>query len=101
MEKATMKDATRDEEPLDRTRLYIGGKWVASEGQNRIEVVNPATEQTIAFVAAGTASDVDLAVHAARTAFAGWSVLSGAERADYLLKTSEALACLLYTSRCV
>jgi aldehyde dehydrogenase (NAD+) len=92
METATANHATRDREPLDRTRLYIGGEWVASDGQIRIEVVNPATEQVIAVVAAGTASDVDLAVKAARAAFAGWSELSGAERADYLQATSEAFA---------
>ena len=79
-------------EVLDRTRLYIGGEWVASDGSGRIEVVNPATEQVIAVVAEGTASDVDKAVAAARTALPAWSATPPAERADYLQKTAELLA---------
>ena len=47
-------------------RLYIGGEWVASTGDGSIPVVNPATEEVIATVPAGTAEDVDRAVRAAR-----------------------------------
>ncbi len=79
-------------EVLDRTRVYIGGEWVPSDGQGRIEVLNPATEQVIAVVAEGTASDVDRAVRAARAALPGWSALAAAERADYLQRTAETLA---------
>ena len=49
-------------EVLDRTRIYVDGQWVASEGSGRIEVINPATEQVIAVVAEGTTGDVDRAV---------------------------------------
>ena len=79
-------------EVLDRTRLYIGGEWIASDGAGTIEVVNPATEQVIAIVAEGTATDVDKAVSAARAALPGWSATSPGERADYLQRTSELLA---------
>lgn len=78
-------------EVLDRTRLFIGGKWVASDGTARIDVLNPATEQVIAVVAEGTASDVDRAVQAARAALPAWSALPAGERADYLQRTSEIL----------
>ncbi|MEU1303699.1 aldehyde dehydrogenase family protein [Streptomyces shenzhenensis] len=54
---------------LQRTNLYIDGAWVAPLGPDRIEVVNPATEQVVGVVAQGTAADVDLAVAAARRAF--------------------------------
>ncbi|MCX5043569.1 aldehyde dehydrogenase family protein [Aldersonia sp. NBC_00410] len=74
---------------LDRTKIYIDGKWVESEGSGRIEVVNPATEEVIATVAEGTAGDVDRAATAARAAFDSWSVLSGAERGDYLRRAGE------------
>ena len=77
---------------LDRSRLYIGGQWVASDGDGRIEVINPATEQVIAVVAEGTASDVDKAVAAARAALPAWSATSPSERADYLQRVSELLA---------
>jgi phenylacetaldehyde dehydrogenase len=47
-------------------------------------VVNPATGQTLTSVADGTEADVDLAVAAARAAFAGWSATAPAARADLL-----------------
>jgi aldehyde dehydrogenase (NAD+) len=75
-------------EVLDRTKIYIGGQWVDSDGAGRIDVVDPTTEQVIARVAEGVASDVDRAVAAAREAFPAWSALGGAERAAYLEKIS-------------
>lgn len=76
---------------LDRTSLYIDGEWVASAGTDRIEVLNPATEEVIAQVAAGTPADVDRAVAAARRALPAWSARPPGERADYLEKAHEAL----------
>ncbi|UYP20277.1 aldehyde dehydrogenase family protein [Rhodococcus sp. Z13] len=73
---------------LDRTKIYIGGRWVDSDGTGRIEVVDPATEEVIAVVAEGTTSDVDRAVAAAKAAFPEWAALSGAARAAYLEKVS-------------
>ncbi|WP_158806353.1 aldehyde dehydrogenase family protein, partial [Streptomyces sp. NRRL WC-3774] len=45
--------------------MYIEGEWRPATGPDVIEVVNPADEQVIARVPAGTAEDVDLAVRAA------------------------------------
>lgn len=61
--------------------MYIGGKWRPASGADTIAVVNPADEQVIAHVPAGTAEDVDAAVRAARAAFPGWSATAPAERA--------------------
>ena len=77
---------------LDRTALYIDGRWVASAGLGRIDVLNPATEEVIAQVADGTPADVDRAVAAARSALPAWSARPPGERADYLQKASDALA---------
>lgn len=63
---------------------YIDGKWTVSSGTTRIPVVNPANDQVIAEVVAGTAADVDAAVAAARAAFPVWSATPVGERADYL-----------------
>ena len=73
---------------LDRTKIYIDGQWVDSDGTGRIDVVNPATEEVIAVVAEGVASDVDRAVAAAKAAFPAWSALGGAARAAHLEKVS-------------
>src|SRR5690242_13718006 len=78
-------------EILDRTALYIDGRWVASDGQDRIDVGNPATEERIAQVADGTAVDVERAVSAARAALPAWSARPPGERADYLQRACEAL----------
>ena len=75
-------------EVLDRTKIYIDGSWVDSQGTGRIDVVNPATEDVIAVVAEGTADDVDRAAKAARAAFPAWSALSGKERGEYLRKAA-------------
>jgi aldehyde dehydrogenase (NAD+) len=63
-------------------RIFVGGRWQASAGGDRIEVVSPHTEEVIAHAAAGTAQDVDAAVRAARVAFdeGPWPRLSHAER---------------------
>lgn len=72
----------------DRSKIYIDGAWVDSQGTGRIDVVNPATEEVIAVVADGTAEDVDRAAEAARAAFPAWSALSGEERGQYLRKAA-------------
>ncbi|MFI5747540.1 aldehyde dehydrogenase family protein [Streptomyces sp. NPDC051644] len=61
--------------------MYIGGEWRAAAGTDTIEVVDPADEQVIAHVPAGTADDVDAAVSAAREAFPAWAATPPAERA--------------------
>ncbi|WP_405752405.1 aldehyde dehydrogenase family protein [Streptomyces sp. NBC_00012] len=61
--------------------MYIGGEWRAAAGTDAIEVVDPANEQIIAHVPAGTAEDVDAAVRAARAALPGWAATPPAGRA--------------------
>ncbi|MDN3293541.1 aldehyde dehydrogenase family protein [Streptomyces ficellus] len=60
--------------------MYIGGAWRPAAGTGTIAVVNPADEQVIAHVPAGTAEDVDAAVRAARAAFPAWAATPAAER---------------------
>ncbi|MER7762852.1 aldehyde dehydrogenase family protein [Streptomyces sp. NPDC097619] len=61
--------------------MYIGGEWRPAAGTGLIEVRNPADEQVIATVPAGTAEDVDAAVRAAREALPGWAATPPADRA--------------------
>jgi aldehyde dehydrogenase (NAD+) len=63
-----------------RTGHVINGRLTDAAGE-RIDVVNPATEEIIASVPAGTAADVDAAVAAATAALPAWSAKSPAERA--------------------
>jgi aldehyde dehydrogenase (NAD+) len=64
--------------------MYIGGEWRSAAGQDTIAVVNPVDEQVIDHVPAGTAEDVDSAVHAARAALPAWAATPPAERAAKL-----------------
>jgi aldehyde dehydrogenase (NAD+) len=54
-------------------QIFINNEWVPSTGSAWIEVVNPATEETVARVIRGTADDVDRAARAAAAAFPAWS----------------------------
>lgn len=65
-------------------RLFIDGEWVLPQGQARIHVIDPSTEEPVAQIALGNAQDVDRAVAAARRAFATWSVSSPQSRAAIL-----------------
>ncbi|MFE0043287.1 aldehyde dehydrogenase family protein [Streptomyces albireticuli] len=72
--------------------MYIDGDWRPAAGTDTIEVVNPADEQVIGTVPAGTAEDVDAAVRAARAALPGWSATPPARRAEHLTALRDALA---------
>jgi aldehyde dehydrogenase (NAD+) len=73
------------------TRNFIRGEWVESTSPATIPVINPATEEVIGEVTEGSRADADLAVAAARDAFAEWSTTSPAERATYVAAMGKAL----------
>ncbi|WP_067508363.1 aldehyde dehydrogenase family protein [Actinoplanes sp. TFC3] len=77
---------------MNRDSLYIGGRWVSSTSGHTMAVENPATEEIIAHVPAGTGEDVHRAVSAARAAFDGWARTPMAERGALLGKLHEALS---------
>ncbi len=67
---------------IDATRFYIGGEWVSPISAARADVIDPATERTIAQVALADEADVDRAVKAASAAFAAFSASSRADRLE-------------------
>ena len=74
--------STTLQQALPETRLFIGGEWCDATGGETFATVNPATEETIAKVAAAGTADVDRAVQAARRAFESgpWRDMSARER---------------------
>ncbi|GHC41452.1 aldehyde dehydrogenase family protein [Streptomyces cinnamoneus] len=72
--------------------MYIDGSWRPAAGRDTTEVVNPADEQVIGVVPAGTAEDVDAAVRAARAALPAWAATPPARRGEYLAALRDALA---------
>ncbi|PZG53015.1 aldehyde dehydrogenase family protein [Spongiactinospora gelatinilytica] len=69
--------------------LYVNGTWTPSASAEGIDVVNPATEEVIDRVPAGSPDDVGVAVAAAREAFGAWSVTPAAERGKLLATAAE------------
>ncbi len=71
--------------------MIIGGEEVPSGTGERIDVIDPATEETVGSVPKGSAADVDRAVEAARKSFRGWSRLTPGERSAILMKFADRL----------
>ncbi len=71
------------------TDLWIGGKWRPASDQARFDVIDPATENTIASVASATVDDAKAAVDAASAALEGWGGKKPRERAEILRKSYE------------
>jgi aldehyde dehydrogenase (NAD+) len=65
-------------------KFYIDGRWVDPVRPNAFDVENPATEQVSGKISLGSADDVDVAVKAARRAFASWSQSTREQRLDLL-----------------
>jgi 1-pyrroline dehydrogenase len=69
----------------------VGGEWVDSVSGETMEVLNPATGETIAEVPRGTKEDADRAVAAAKQALPDWLETTPGERAEALLKLADLL----------
>jgi aldehyde dehydrogenase (NAD+) len=75
-----------------RYELFIGGKFVKPNSKKYFDTINPATEEKIAEVAEADEKDVDLAVKAARQAYAKvWSKMPPAERGKYIFRIARLL----------
>ncbi len=75
----------------DRDRIYIDGAWVASAATETIPVVDPSSEQVLATIPAGIATDVDRAVDAAGGALEAWSATPAEERGAALARLAAGL----------
>lgn len=64
--------------------FYIGGEWVDPAAPRELAVINPATEEPAGVISLGAAADVDRAVAAARSAFAGYSGTGRQERLELI-----------------
>jgi len=65
-------------------RIFVDGEWVLPQTPARSAVIDPSTEEPVAEIALGSASDVAAAVVAARRAFATWSQSAPQSRAVLL-----------------
>ncbi len=68
---------------------FIGGAFVPSNSPESVDIVNPATEDVLAKVPAGTVEDVDSAVAAAVAAKESWAAKTPRDRSAVLLKIAD------------
>jgi succinate-semialdehyde dehydrogenase / glutarate-semialdehyde dehydrogenase len=71
--------------------LLIDGEWKAGHAGRTIDVINPATEETIGRVARAEIADLDLALAAAKKGFAAWRRVSAFDRAAILHRAATLL----------
>src|SRR6266542_4472696 len=76
---------------VSQHKNFVGGKWVDAVDGGTMEVLNPATGETIAEVPSGTQADVDRAVEAAKKALPEWLETTPGERAEALLRLADLL----------
>ena len=69
-------------------KLLINGRLVAGQGEVE-DVLNPATGKVIARVAGASGEQVDAAVRAAESAFAGWAATPPKDRATLLIRLAD------------
>jgi len=65
---------------------YVNGEWVESSGRETLDVVNPATAETIARAPLSTQGDMAQATGAAAEAFAEWRETPPLTRARHLFR---------------
>ncbi|MCA9286899.1 MAG: NAD-dependent succinate-semialdehyde dehydrogenase [Phycisphaerales bacterium] len=71
------------------TKNLIGGQWVGAASGQTFEVVNPATNATIASVPQAGAAEARQAVDVAAAAFPAWRELPAADRGRRLRRMAE------------
>ncbi|WP_266082256.1 CoA-acylating methylmalonate-semialdehyde dehydrogenase [Haladaptatus caseinilyticus] len=76
---------------IDSVQNYIDGEWQAPSGTDGQEIVNPATEETIAHANFSATSDVDAAVQAGYEAFEEWREVPVEERIQPLFRLKQLL----------
>lgn len=68
---------------------FIGGAFIASTSQATVSVENPATEEVLMHVPAGSIEDVDAAAAAAVAAKAEWAARTPKDRSTVLLRIAD------------
>jgi succinate-semialdehyde dehydrogenase/glutarate-semialdehyde dehydrogenase len=80
-------DRLRDRALL-RTQLFVDGQWRDGEGE-AFDVLDPATGDLVARMAAASAADVEAAVDAAERAGRAWAAVTAPERARVMRRWYE------------
>ncbi len=75
---------------FDPKNCFIGGKWLASQSGQSIDLKNPSNGEVLCAIARGSADDIDHAVSAARNALTGnWGKMTAPERGRILFRMGQ------------
>ena len=85
------KKNKKEKNTVKQYELLINGQWISPETEQYSTILNPATEEVIAMVAAGGVGDVDLAARAAKAALPVWNAISAAQRGKILNRFADLL----------
>jgi succinate-semialdehyde dehydrogenase / glutarate-semialdehyde dehydrogenase len=72
-----------------KLELYIDGQWLNGDGRAGEDVINPATEKTLARLPHASIADLDHALEAAKKGFSVWRATAPSERAKILRKAAD------------
>ena len=71
--------------------LFIDGRWRAAEGDETLDVRDPATGEVISTIASASAADAQAAIDAAADAFPDWAATPARERGELLRRAFDLL----------
>jgi malonate-semialdehyde dehydrogenase (acetylating) / methylmalonate-semialdehyde dehydrogenase len=83
--------AMRASTEVQTVKNLIGGQWVESTSDKQVEVPNPATGETVAYVPLSNRDDLEKAVAAAKSAYTTWSQTPVPKRARILFRYQQIL----------
>ena len=88
---STLITPQKSKSVVRQTKLLINNEWVDAAEGGRLPAINPATGEVITEVAAGSATDVDRAVKAARSALESgpWGSMDAVERGRLMFKLAD------------
>ncbi|MBU2436442.1 MAG: aldehyde dehydrogenase family protein [Candidatus Omnitrophica bacterium] len=79
----------RRKETMEEYKYYVGGEF--RQGKEKIEVINPATEEVFAKIFQASREDLDFAIEKAKIAKKEWKKVSFKERAKVLREIAKAI----------
>lgn len=71
--------------------LLVDGEWLAGDGRDGLDVIDPATGRSLGQVPLASTADLDRALDAARRAFRTWRATAPQERAGVLTRAADLL----------
>lgn len=84
------KNQSRPDFKIKPGKLFINGEFRDGGNGNKMEVIDPTTEEVVSQVVEANEADTEAAIKAARQAFDGdWRKMSGHERGEYLWKIGD------------